>query len=150
MSANEGREAMKSTSYYPVLMTGDVAGTAAFYIKHFRFRPLFSSDWYVHLQSSEDKRVNLGIVDGDHDTIPPEGRGRTSGLLINFEVRDPDAVYERAVAAGLPILRTLRDEPFGQRHFITKDPNGVLIDVIKPIQPSAEFLTQFASEAVGI
>ena len=141
---------MKSTSYYPVLMTGDVAGTAAFYIKHFRFRPLFSSDWYVHLQSSEDKRVNLGIVDGDHDTIPPEGRGRTSGLLINFEVRDPDAVYERAVAAGLPILRTLRDEPFGQRHFITKDPNGVLIDVIKPIQPSAEFLTQFASEAVGI
>ena len=141
---------MKSTSYYPVLMTGDVAGTAAFYIKHFRFRPLFSSDWYVHLQSSEDKRVNLGIVDGDHDTIPPEGRGRTSGLLINFEVRDPDAVYERAVAAGLPILRTLRDEPFGQRHFITKDPNGVLIDVIKPIQPSAEFLTQFASEAAGI
>lgn len=141
---------MKTTSYYPVLMTGDVAGTAAFYVAHFRFRPLFSSDWYVHLQSSEDKRVNLGIVDGDHDTIPQEGRGRTTGLLINFEVRDPDAVYERAVAAGLPILRTLRDEPFGQRHFITRDPNGVLIDVIKPIPPSAEFLAQFASEAAGV
>jgi uncharacterized glyoxalase superfamily protein PhnB len=141
---------MKTTSYYPVLMTGDVAATAAFYVEHFRFRPLFSSDWYVHLQSSEDKRVNLGIVDGDHDTIPQEGRGRTSGLLINFEVRDPDAIYERAVAAGLPILRTLRDEPFGQRHFITRDPNGVLIDVIKPIPPSAEFLAQFASEAVGV
>ena len=141
---------MKTTSYYPVLMTGDVAGTAAFYVEHFRFRPLFSTDWYVHLQSSEDKRVNLGIVDGDHDTIPQEGRGRTSGLLINFEVRDPDAVYERAVAAGLPILRTLRDEPFGQRHFITRDPNGVLIDVIKLIPPSAEFLAQFASEAVGV
>ncbi|TIU20041.1 MAG: glyoxalase, partial [Mesorhizobium sp.] len=27
--------------------------------------------------------------------------------------------------------------------FITKDPNGVLIDVIKPIPPSAEFLAQF-------
>ncbi|TIU84362.1 MAG: glyoxalase, partial [Mesorhizobium sp.] len=72
---------------------------------------------------------------------PEEGRGRTSGLLINFE--DPDAVYERILAAGLPILRSLRDEPFGQRHFITKDPNGVLIDVIKPIPPSAEFLAQF-------
>ena len=141
---------MKTTSYYPVLMTGDVAGTAAFYVEHFRFRPLFSSDWYVHLQSSEDKRVNLGIVDGDHDTIPHEGRGRTTGLLINFEVRDPDAVYERAVAAGLPILRTLRDEPFGQRHFITRDPNGVLIDVIKPIPPSEEFLAQFAEGAAGV
>ena len=140
---------MKTTSYYPVLMTGDVAGTADFYVKHFRFEPLFRSDWYVHLRSAEDRRVNLGIVQGDHETIPQEGRGRTSGLLINFEVRDPDAVYERIVAAGLPILRSLRDECFGQRHFITKDPNGVLIDIIKPIPPSEEFLTQYAGGAAG-
>ena len=140
---------MKTTSYYPVLMTDDVAATMAFYVAHFRFKPLFESDWYVHLQSSEDKRVNLGIVAGDHETIPPEGRGKSCGLLINFEVKDPDAIYERLVAAGLPILRSLRDEPFGQRHFITRDPNGVLIDVIKPIPPSAEFAAQFAPEAIG-
>lgn len=141
---------MKTTSYYPVLMTGDVAATAAFYIEHFRFEPLFEADWYVHLRSREDKRVNLGIVNGDHETIPEEGRGRTSGLLINFEVRDVDTVHDRIVAAGLPILRSLRDEPFGQRHFITRDPNGVLIDVIKPIAPSAEFLAQYAPEALGV
>lgn len=140
---------MKTTSYYPVLMTGDVAGTAAFYVNHFRFKPLFASDWYVHLRSTDSKRVNLGIVQGDHETIPEEGRGRTSGLLINFEVRDPDAVYERILAAGLPILRSLRDEPFGQRHFITQDPNGVLIDVIKPIPPSEEFLAQFVEGVAG-
>jgi catechol 2,3-dioxygenase-like lactoylglutathione lyase family enzyme len=140
---------MKTTSYYPVLMTDDVAGTAAFYIAHFDFKPLFESDWYVHLQSTDSKRVNLGIVQGDHETIPEEGRGRTSGLLINFEVRDPDAVYERLLAAGLPILRTLRDEPFGQRHFITRDPSGVLIDIIKPIPPSEEFLAQYAEGTAG-
>jgi catechol 2,3-dioxygenase-like lactoylglutathione lyase family enzyme len=140
---------MKTTSYYPVLMTGDVAGTKDFYIKHFRFKALFESDWYVHLQSAEDRRVNLGIVQGDHETIPEVGRGRTSGLLINFEVRDPDTVYERVVAAGLPILRSLRDELFGQRHFITRDPNGVLIDVIKPIPPSKEFLAQYAEGVAG-
>ena len=139
---------MKTTSYYPVLMTGDVAGTAAFYVEHFDFQPLFESDWYVHLQSIENKRVNLGIVQGDHETIPEEGRGRTSGLLINFEVRDPDAVYEQVLAAGLPVLRTLRDEPFGQRHFITRDPNGVLIDVIKPIPPSGEFVAQYEAGAL--
>jgi hypothetical protein len=48
-------------------------------------------------------------------------------------------VHEAAVAAGLPILLSLRDEDFGQRHFITGDPNGVLIDIIKPIPPSAEY-----------
>lgn len=140
---------MKTTSYYPVLMTGDVAATAAFYVTHFRFQPLFESDWYVHLQSTEDKRVNLGIVQGDHETIPAVARGRAAGLLINFEVNDADAVYQRAREAGLPILLALRDEPFGQRHFITQDPNGVLIDVIKPIAPSAEFLAQFTPEGLA-
>lgn len=141
---------MKATSYYPVIMTGDVPGTAAFYVGNFRFKPVFSSDWYVHLTSSEDRRVNLAIVDGDHATIPEEGRGRVCGLLINFEVKDVDAEFERAKAAGLPMLLALRDEPFGQRHFITRDPNGVLIDVITPIPPSEEFLAQYASGAMPV
>jgi uncharacterized glyoxalase superfamily protein PhnB len=125
-------------------MTGQVAETVAFYVRHFRFRPLFSSNWYVHLQSSEDPSVNLAILDKDHDTIPAPLRDRTaSGLLLNFEVDDPDAIHSEAVTAGLPILLPLRDEAFGQRHFITADPNGVMIDVIKPIPPSAEFAAQF-------
>lgn len=139
---------MKTTSYYPVLMTGDIAATTAFYVKYLSFQPLFESDWYVHLQSTEDKRVNLGIVQGDHETIPEAGRGRASGLLINFEVRDVDAVHDRLVAAGVPVVRSLRDEEFGQRHFIVADPNGVLIDVIKPIPPSAAFAAQYAPQAL--
>lgn len=139
---------MKTTSYYPVLMSDDVAGTAAFYREHLSFRPLFEADWYVHLQSSEDETVNLGIVAAGHETIPEVGRSRAQGLLINFEVADVDAVHARIAAAGIPILRSLRDEPFGQRHFIFADPNGVLIDVITPIEPSAEFVAQYSPEAV--
>jgi catechol 2,3-dioxygenase-like lactoylglutathione lyase family enzyme len=139
---------MRADQYYPVILTGDVAGTAAFYREHFSFRPLFDSGWYVHLQSVEDERVNLGLVQGDHETIPAAGRGRVAGLIINFEVKDPDAVYERVKAAGLPILLTLRDEDFGQRHFITADPNGVMIDVIKLVPPSAEFAQHYRSEGL--
>lgn len=135
---------MKVTSYYPVLMTEDVGGTAAFWQRHFGFLPRFESDWYVHLQSEADEQVNLAILDGRHETIPAEGRGAVSGLLLNFEVEDVDAEYARLRAAGLPILLDLRDEPFGQRHFITADPNGVLIDVITPIPPSAEFAEQYS------
>ena len=133
---------MKCTEYYPVLMTADVARSAAFYQQHFRFKPVFQSDWYVHLRSVEDDAVNLALLQGDHETIPEVGRGRASGLLLNFEVADVDAEYQRAAAAGLPMLRTLRDEAFGQRHFITQDPDGVLIDVIQPIEPSPEFLAR--------
>jgi uncharacterized glyoxalase superfamily protein PhnB len=145
-----GREGkvMRPIISYPVILTDDVTGTAAFYQRHFSFEPLFTSDWYVHLQSTENRRINLAIVDGDHHSVPEAGRGRASGIILNFEVKDPDAEYEKALAAGLPILWSLRDEAFGQRHFITADPNGVMIDIIKPIPPSDEFLAQYAAEAL--
>lgn len=139
---------MKVTSYYPVLMTADVAATAAFYRRHFGFVALFSADWYVHLQLDGDPAVNLAVLDGGHETIPELARGRACGLLLNFEVEDVDAVHDRLRAAGLPILRSLRDEEFGQRHFITADPNGVLIDVIKPIPPSADYAQQYEAGAL--
>lgn len=140
---------MKLTSFYPVIMTADVAGTAGFYERHFQFAPQFVSDWYVHLRSAADPGANLAVLDVSHGTIPESGRGRSAaGLLLNFEVEDVDALYESARQAGLPIELALRDEDFGQRHFITRDPNGVLIDVIKPIPPSAEFAALYASEAL--
>ncbi|WP_305984202.1 VOC family protein [Roseibium sp. MMSF_3544] len=140
---------MKCSQYYPVLMTDNVAETAKFYQDNLDFKPAFEADWYVHLQSQQDEKVNLAILDKGHETIPAEGRGQNvAGMLLNFEIADVDAAYERAKAAGLPILLALRDEPFGQRHFITRDPNGVLIDIITPIPPSAEFLAQYSPEAV--
>lgn len=139
---------MKCTQFYPVILTDDVAGTAMFYREHFHFAPAFESDWYVHLQSKEDESVNIAILQGDHETIPECGRGHTAGLILNFEVADVDTEYERLEAAVLPVLLPLRDEAFGQRHFITQDPNGVLIDVITPIPPSPEFLAQYAPDAV--
>ena len=139
---------MKSTQYYPVLMTDRVADTARYYEQHFRFTRLFDSDWYVHLQSLEDTGVNLAILDGDHATVPEAARGgRAAGVLLNFEVEDASAEYQRVLDQGLDVQLTLRDEAFGQRHFMVKDPNGVLIDVIQPIAPDETFLAQYAAGA---
>lgn len=141
---------MKSTQYYPVLMTDRVADTARFYEDHFRFSRQFDSDWYIHLQSREDASVNLAVLDRSHPTIPAARRGQqVSGLLLNFEVSNVDAEYERAIAQGLDVLLAIRDEDFGQRHFIVQDPNGVMIDVIQPIPPSEAFLRQYADGAAA-
>jgi uncharacterized glyoxalase superfamily protein PhnB len=150
MWISEEKKAMKITSYYPVIMTGDVKGTVDFYKRHLRFEALFASYWYVHLQSTLNEHVALAVLDGNHHTIPESGRGIVSGLLLNFEVEDPDALYAEFQAAGLPILQTLRDEDFGQRHFITADPNGVLIDVIKPIPPTEEYAAQFDASVLPV
>ena len=64
-------------------------------------------------------------------------------MLLKFEVADVDAEYARAQQTGLKIVLPLRDEDFGQRHFIAQGPEGVLIDVITPIEPSAAFKAQY-------
>lgn len=138
---------MKSNSYYPVIACENVAETAAFYTDHFGFNVAFESDWYMHLQSESDPSVNLAVMDCRHETIPEAYRKPVQGLLINFEVDDVDAEYARLSDAGLPILLPIRSEDFGQRHFITHDPAGVMVDVIKVIPPSAEFAAQYKDGA---
>lgn len=140
---------MRTTSVYPVLATADVAATSAFFTTHFGFVPLFQADWYVHLQSATDPGVNLAILARGHQTIPAVARQSTAaGILLNFEVEDVDAEHRRLAAAGLPVLLPLRDEAFGQRHFILQGPEGVLIDVIRPIPPDAAHAAQYAPGAL--
>lgn len=139
---------MKLTQFYTVICTDDVAGTSAFWQRHFGFQPAFQSDWYVHLAMPQATSANLAILDYRHETVPGPFRKPTTGIIVNLEVEDIDAEYARAMAAGLKIHVTLRDEPFGQRHFLTEDPNGIGIDVIKPIPPSAEFATQYAPDSL--
>ncbi|MDB5585614.1 MAG: glyoxalase [Devosia sp.] len=130
---------MNLTGSYPVLLVADVAPIAAFYQAHFGFKVVFASSWYVHLRATHTGTVELAIMDYDHDTIPLAGRQKTTGLLLSLEVADAAAEYAR-LAPSVTVLRALRDEPFGQRHFICADPNGVLLDVITPIEPDPEWL----------
>jgi catechol 2,3-dioxygenase-like lactoylglutathione lyase family enzyme len=136
---------MKCTQYYPVLMTAQVRETADFYQTHFGFQAVFASDWYMHLQSIDDPAINLAVLDASHPTVPEPRRGAISqGLLLNFEVPDVDAEYAR-LKDRLTILLPLRSEDFGQRHFIAQGPDGVMIDVITPIDPSPAFAAQYLS-----
>lgn len=127
------------SAYYPLLQVKDVAATAAFYKDLFAFTEVFASDWYMHLRAPNGPQ-ELAIIAYDHDTIPPEGRTPTSGLILSFEVADAAAEAERFAAKGIKIAQDLRDEVFGQRHFIARDPNGVLLDVITPIDPDPTWL----------
>ncbi len=131
---------MKMLNAYPLLQVEDVAATAAFYQTHLGLAPVFESDWYVHMRSTAREHIELAVIAYDHQTIPEIGRMPTTGLILSFEVEDAGAEYERLRSAGVPIAQPLRDEVFGQRHFIAADPNGVLLDIITPIEPDADWL----------
>lgn len=131
---------MRLTSYYPVICTSHLKESHAFYADWFGFEAAFEADWYVHLRRPGPSMAELALVDHSHPTIPDGYRNPVRGLLLNFEVSDVDAEWQRLVVqGGLRAELELRSEDFGQRHFIVADPNGALIDVITPIEPTTEY-----------
>ncbi|MBC8161020.1 MAG: VOC family protein [Roseiflexaceae bacterium] len=139
---------MQPTSIYPVICTDRIAETAAFYVQHFGFTITFEADWYVSMRHSTASSYELAVLDYTHASVPDLGQHAVAGLLLNFEVEDVDTEYERLIkGARLPVLLDIRSEAWGQRHFITADPNGVLIDVITNIPPSGEYATQYTAAA---
>lgn len=128
-------------SSYPVIMTDRVAETAGFYQRYFGFHIVFDAGWYVSLkQESGERSWELAVLRHDHETVPPSFRKPVQGILLNFEVGDATAEYERLVKdEALETVLHLRDEAFGQRHFMVVDPAGNLVDVIENIQPDQEY-----------
>jgi catechol 2,3-dioxygenase-like lactoylglutathione lyase family enzyme len=137
---------MQIKSFYPVVLSGQITASKDFYVQHFGFEVTFEADWYVSLRTP-DGRYELAFVAPDHDTVVKAYQKPVAGLILNFEVDNADAEYARLITqVGLPLKRELLTEDFGQRHFVTVDPNGVLIDVIQIVPPSAAFAAQYTGQ----
>lgn len=133
---------MSVIGFYPVLMSRDVAAAASFYREIVGFETTFESDWYVSLRLDA---FELAILDHDHPTVPPGYGAAPRGVIVNLEVDDVDTVHRRLAGhADVEVVLPLRDEDFGQRHFIVAAPDGVLLDVIQPVPPSDEYADAYA------
>ena len=130
-------------SLYPVICVESVANCQRFYTNLFDFNTVFELDWYVQLQSPTDENLQLAFVQRGHDSVPKSFQQQPRGVIVTIEVDDVDTLYEKALTLQLEIPLALRDEDWGQRHFMTVDPEGLLADVVKMIPPSSEFLASY-------
>lgn len=96
------------------------------------FEVSYDSDWYVQLRSPSNQELEFGIILRSHHLVPQEYQTAPSGMYVTFVVPAVDLVYEKAVAMGLRIVQEPRNEFYGQRRFLTVDPNGCLIDICSP------------------
>ncbi len=62
-----------------------------------------------------------------------ELENRGAGLDIRVVVPDADAMYERAKAAGMPVMHDIADRDYGLRDFIVRDPNGFRLRFATPL-----------------
>jgi uncharacterized glyoxalase superfamily protein PhnB len=140
---------MQHRSLFPVIITSAVAEARDFYTHHLGFRIVFAADWYVHLHAPRaDGGVPLELAfmspDLSSQPCPLRSAFNGQGMIVTLEVNDVDALYHTLQKAGCEMLIDLQDEPWGQRHFLLRDPSGTLLDVVKQIPPSSEYMLAYA------
>lgn len=135
---------MTINSLYPVICTDKISESKEFYLKYFNFEVTFEADWYVSLRTPNSPHFELALLYYRHESIPQAFQTPTRGVLINIEVPDVDRDYDSIQSAGLPMVLHIKSEQWGQRHFIIKDPNDLLIDVIQNIPPSESYDQHYA------
>jgi catechol 2,3-dioxygenase-like lactoylglutathione lyase family enzyme len=116
--------------FWSGVVTEKLEASKAFYVKLFGCNVIFDSEWFVLLQLGPSE---LGfMVPGLEEQAPifrPAFQGQ--GLWVTVDVEDVDAEYERIQSLGVEIELALRDEAWGDRHFVVVDPNGIGVDIVQ-------------------
>jgi catechol 2,3-dioxygenase-like lactoylglutathione lyase family enzyme len=96
------------------------AETRDFFVDLLGFEVAMDMDWVVTLASPTNPSVQVTIIGTDDPAAPG----------ISVEVADVDAVHARAVERGLEIAYPLRDEEWGVRRFMLREPSGTTVNVL--------------------
>lgn len=116
---------------HPLTITENIKETSDFYKKYFGFEEAFTSDWYIQLahKSGAEIAVMLPSLSNQPDFLQTPFAGK--GIVFTFETEDATKVYEKLKSKGVSFTLELKDEEWGQRHFILEDPSGVYVDVVQ-------------------
>jgi uncharacterized glyoxalase superfamily protein PhnB len=116
---------------WPVLIYKDGRAAIRFLVDAFGFEESHvaadeeSPDTIVHaeLRWPEGGGVMLGSAGAGEE---PFSNLPAGSALIYVANEEPDALFDRATAAGAEVARGLRDEDYGSRGFTVRDPEGNL------------------------
>ena len=114
------------------IVTDKVQQSKDFYTRLFGCEVLHEAEggWFVLLRLGHSE---LGFMKPNQPSQAAISRpafdGR--GVWIVVDVEDAGADYKRMQALGVPSEGGLRDEPWGDRHFVVVDPNGIGVDVVQ-------------------
>lgn len=137
---------MRVEDVFVLICTDKMIECRDFYMEHFGFEVDFASTIYIQLKVATDSGggFSIAFMPPDH----PFGDGfrevfSGKGAYITIRVDDAQQVYERVKARGAPIIGELKDEKWGQRHFLTMDPNGTFVDVVEAIVPAEGYYDKY-------
>lgn len=113
------------------IITPKLAETKNFYVNVLGFGVTFENDFYLLLHTP-NREAEISFLLPDHPSqqaifqSPFQGQG----VYLTIEVDNVDELYKDLTNKGVEVLGGMRDEEWGDRHFIVKDPNGIGIDFV--------------------
>jgi catechol 2,3-dioxygenase-like lactoylglutathione lyase family enzyme len=111
----------------PQLFVSDIAASCEFYTKKLGFAVAFTygePPFYGQV-FRDGARLNLRSL--DKPDLDPVLRGREQLLSASIVLDDAEPLFLEYQAAGVVFAQPLRDEPWGARTFIARDPDGNLV-----------------------
>ena len=76
--------------------------------------------WVVTVASPTNPSIQVTIIGNDDMSAPG----------ISVEVADVDAAHAKALEQGFDIVYPLRDEGWGVRRFMLREPSGTVVNVL--------------------
>ncbi len=104
----------------PNIKSDRVAETRDFFTQLLGFELAMDNGWVVTVASPSNPSAQVTIVGNDDPAAPG----------ISVEVDDVDAIHAAALAQGLEIAYPLRDEEWGVRRFMLREPSGTMVNVL--------------------
>jgi uncharacterized glyoxalase superfamily protein PhnB len=116
---------------WPILTYKDARAAASFLVEAFGFevRGIYGRADDPGVVEHAELRWPLGggVMFGTAGKDDgPFGRRQPGNDSVYVVCDDPDALFERATAAGATVVRGLKDEEYGSRGFTVTDPEGNL------------------------
>jgi len=112
------------------LNVDDVPASTAFLVEHFGFRTQMEADGFASLARA-DAGMNVIFLRRGLASLPEDQRDEhAGGLILAFVVDDLEAELSRLRAEGVAITMPLTEEPWGERAFQVRDPNGVIVQLV--------------------
>jgi predicted enzyme related to lactoylglutathione lyase len=115
---------MNLKKLYTLVTVESLAGLKDFYCAHFGFEVTMEAPGYLHLAGKGGG--DLAFMTQDQDA--PERFGG-KGLTLCLEVADVDAEAARLTKEKLQVVVPLKDNPWGDRSIIFRDPVGIHVYV---------------------
>lgn len=118
-----------TTSVWPTLVYEDAPAAIEFLGTAFGFTPALvvraegddSVVEHAQLTWPEGGGIMLGSANREGNAFSQRPTGASSVYVVTSQ---PDALHDRAIAAGAALLQELRDEEYGSRGFSVTDPEG--------------------------